>query len=111
VHNTVHNRAARSSPPSGAAWAAQIGASARPGSYAIPYMFWIMVLWLGTAAKASQEPLQLGDGHVDVGEDAAQRSLGHVTALVHRHCGAPAIGMAHHVVTAVDPCDLESSPL
>jgi hypothetical protein len=94
VHKTVRNRAARSSPPSGAAWAAQIGASARPGSCAVPNMFRIMVLWLGPAAKASREPLQLGDGHVDVGEDAAQRSLGHVTAPVHRHCGAAAIGGA-----------------
>jgi hypothetical protein len=30
---------------------------------------------------------------------------------VHRHRGAAAVGVAHHVVTAVDPCDLESSPL
>jgi hypothetical protein len=55
----------------------------------------------------SQQPPQFLDCHADVGEDAAQRALRYVPARVHRHRGAAAVGMAHDVVAARHPRDLE----
>ena len=57
--------------------------------------------------SASKQLLQFLDGHADVGADAAQRSLRHVPAFVYRHCCAPPVRMAHDVVAARHPSDLE----
>ena len=55
----------------------------------------------------SQQPPQFLNRRADVRQDPAQRAFGDVPAGVHRHCGAAAIGMAHDVMAARHPRDLE----
>ncbi len=54
---------------------------------------------------------ELVDGHADVVENASQRSFGHVAVAVDRHGGAAPVRVAHDVVAAADPGDLEAVAL
>lgn len=51
----------------------------------------------------SQKALQFLDRHARIGENPAKRSLRDVASRVNRHRRAPAVEMAHDVMTARDP--------
>jgi len=53
--------------------------------------------------------LQLLHRHACVSENAAQGSLGDITAGMNRHGGTAPVRMTHDVVAPGNPSDLESS--
>jgi hypothetical protein len=55
--------------------------------------------------------LEFCHGHACIGEDAAERSLGHISAWMDGHGGAATVGMTHDVMASRDPRDLEPRSL
>ena len=59
----------------------------------------------------SEETSEFVRGHPDGLKDAVQSSLEKVFAAVNWDDSGPSIGMAHHVMAAIDPCRDETGAL
>ena len=65
----------------------------------------------GLACSPLQEPLQVFDGHANVGEDPAKCSFGYIATRVYRDRRAASIWVPHDAVAASDTGHLETGSL